>query len=142
MSELSAYGSAVAFVVALNAGTRATETTMSKRMAILIGAALVMAPGAASAQSGAGRDVGASFRIVRADAQPGVMAEAGPAVLQAAIPAGWAWSVSRGVGGGPGSASRLLASGLERSHSVVALPQDALAGSASTAAVTWTFSPI
>jgi len=121
---------------------------MSKRTAIVAGLVLALVPGAASGQAApdraAERGVGASFRVRGTVEQPSlVAAPVGSGGQTAWIPAGWAWAVSRGVGGGAGSPPRVLESGLARAAAEVALP--ALPPGATARIddhVTWVFTPL
>lgn len=113
---------------------------MSKGMAMLIGLALAMVPAAGSAQ-----EIGASFRVLERPAQPDLVAadQPGSAATAARIPSGWAYSVSRGVGGGAGSTR--LATGVAASERLeVALPvaEAAAVAGAADRTVTWTFVPL
>ena len=66
---------------------------MSKGMAMLVGLALMAVPAGASAQ-----EIGASFEVRQRPAQPELVVQGSAG--SATVPAGWAYEVSRGVGGG------------------------------------------
>lgn len=86
---------------------------MSKGMAMLVGLALMAVPAGASAQ-----EIGASFRVVERPAQPVVVTGATGSAL---VPGGWAYDMSRGVGGG--ARSPRVTSGVASSDSLeVRLP--------------------
>ena len=106
---------------------------MSKRMALFIGLALVVTPAAAS-----GQDMAVSFRVGVHPAQP-EFAEADGLVAGVRVPAGWAWSVSRGSGGGAGSARLATMAGEPSDSLEVALRvRDAPVDQP----VTWVFVPL
>src|SRR5687768_17486439 len=98
---------------------------------LVIGVVLAMTPGRA-----AGQEMGASFRVSASLAQPDLVSNGpvGIAGLAARIPAGWAWSVERGVGGG----SSPVTAGRESASHAVALPA-AVQGEPADQPVTWMF---
>ena len=80
---------------------------------MLIGLTLLALPAGASAQ-----EVGVTFQVRARPAQPDLVVDAtsGFAGAAARVPGGWAYGVSRGVGGGAGSVR--LAAGVAPSDSV------------------------
>lgn len=110
---------------------------MTKRIAMLIGLALAGMPGGAAAQ-----DIGASFAIRERPVQPDLVVASRPGAMVAAgrVPAGWAWSVSRGTGGGAGSPR--LVSQPERADTIDAALRQSIASSEPGQPVTLTFVPI
>lgn len=99
---------------------------MTKGTAMLIGLALALAPAVGSAQQ-----VGASFTVVERPDQPELHAAA------ATVPAGWAYSVSRGVEGGAEGETQVTRS----RRTQVALPVST-ASARGGDTVTWTFVPL
>lgn len=104
------------------------------RGALTIAVALAAMPAAA-----AGQEIGATFTVQARLAQPDLVDatpdDANP--LVARIPAGWAWSVSRGAGGAV-PAPALVSHG---SSGSVALPLPEQPATADRM-ITWTFAPL
>ena len=100
---------------------------------LVIGVVLAMAPGRA-----AGQEIGASFRVTASVAQPDLVSNGSVGIgsLAARIPAGWAWSVERGVGGGTSP----VTAGRESASLEVAIPAPAEGQLADQ--VTWMFVPL
>ena len=101
---------------------------MTKGTAMLIGLALALAPGSGSAQQ-----VGASFTVVERPAQPELHAAA------ATVPAGWAYSVTRGSEAGGAEAETHVT---RSRRTEVAMPVSAVSSARGRETVTWTFVPL
>ena len=106
---------------------------MAKRMAMLVGLALMAVPAGASAQ-----EIGASFEVRPHPAQPELVVSGSTG--SARIPGGWAYGVSRGTGGG--ARALRLSSGVMPSDSIeVRLPPAPVDGQPGQA-VTLLFVPL